>query len=88
MGSHAVSLLEIPRQYSTSTCIREYNNTNQHGSFEDSETSIYKQSRVQNCSLKQIQPVVLIGDRFSLPASLQHPSPATVSHEDAAGLKI
>ena len=59
-----------------------------HGSFEDSETSIYKQSRVQNCSLKQTQLVVLIGDRFSLSASLQHPSPATVSHEDAAGLKI
>ena len=50
-------------------------NTPQHGSFEDSATSIYKQSRVQNCSLKQIQSVVLIGDRFSLSASLQHHEP-------------
>jgi hypothetical protein len=60
-----------------------------HGSFEDSATSIYKQSRVQNCSLKQTPPVVLIGDWFSLPKhQLQHPSPATVSHEDAAGFKL
>ena len=84
MESHAV----FHRKYHDNVLRSPVSTNTTHGSFEDSETSIYKQSRVQNCSLKQTQPVVLIGDRFSLPASLQHPSPETVSHEDAAGLKI